>query len=152
PRKTRLSFLSVHESSGSWSKLRTSGSVSGERLGFRGKGMLIDPISSAGRTAQPEIREDAALRGRRKFGDACLASGQRAVRAANPNFLMTGPDGVAACQILLLPGFELNELAALTEAFDRANRVLRQGRFGWQLASLDGAPIRSANGLPVAVA
>src|SRR5919109_1080314 len=62
-----------------------------------------------------------------------------------------GPDGIVACQILLLPGFELNELSALTEAFDCANRVLCEAQFDWHLASLDGAPVRSASGLTVSV-
>jgi transcriptional regulator GlxA family with amidase domain len=71
---------------------------------------------------------------------------------ANPHFLAHGQDGVIACQILLLPGFELNELSALSEAFDCANRVLSETQFDWHLASLDGGPVASAGGLPVAVA
>ncbi len=114
--------------------------------------MLIDPISTAGCTGEPKARGRASLRGRRKFGDACLASGQGPTRAASPKFLLPGPNGIIACQILLLPGFELNELAALSEAFDRANRVLRETRFDWHLASLDGAPVRSANGSSIPVA
>jgi transcriptional regulator GlxA family with amidase domain len=111
--------------------------------------MLIDPISEAGWVT---ARGDGVARGRRKFGDACLANGQRPTRTAGASFLAASPDGTIACQILLLPGFELNELSALSEAFDRANRVLRQRRFDWQLASLDGTPVRSADGLAVAVA
>jgi transcriptional regulator GlxA family with amidase domain len=114
--------------------------------------MLVDPTSNAGRTVEPEARGGAAIGGRRKFGDACLASGPAPGRAANPHFLLRGPDGVIACQILLLPGFELNELSALTEAFDCANRVLCERLFDWHLASLDGGPVRSAAGLSVAVA
>jgi AraC family transcriptional regulator, glycine betaine-responsive activator len=90
--------------------------------------------------------------GRRKFGDACLAGEQTASRAATPHFLSHGPDGIVTCQILLLPGFELNELSALTEVFDGANRVLCETQFNWHLASLDGAPVGAAGGLPVAVA
>jgi transcriptional regulator GlxA family with amidase domain len=114
--------------------------------------MLVDPTSNAGRTVEPEARGGAAVGGRRKFGDACLANGQAAGRGANPHFLLHGPDGIIACQILLLPGFELNELSALTEAFDCANRVLCERLFDWHLASLDGGPVRSAAGLSIAVA
>jgi len=114
--------------------------------------MFVDPISNAGRTVEPEARGRAGIGGRRKFGDACLASGQAASRAANPKFLSHGSDGIVACQILLLPGFELNELSALSEAFSGVNRVLCETRFDWHLASLDGGPVRSAGGLSVAVA
>ncbi len=72
--------------------------------------------------------------------------------AAAPHFLSHGADGIVTCQILLLPGFELNELSALTEVFDCANRALCETQFDWHLASLDGAPVCSAGGLPVAVA
>src|SRR5262245_48818877 len=109
--------------------------------------MLIDPMSDAGRAK----RGDAIACGRRKFGDACLANRSAPARPANQSFLMPDAAGTIACQILLLPGFELNELAALTEIFDRANHVLRQRRFDWHVASLDGAPVRSAGGLPVPV-
>jgi transcriptional regulator GlxA family with amidase domain len=114
--------------------------------------MLVETNSSAGRTVDPEARGSSVVGGRRKFGDACLANGQPAVGAANPQFLVPGPDGIVACQILLLPGFELNELSALSEVFDCANRVLCETRFDWHLASLDGNPVKSADGLPIAVA
>ncbi|MEZ5832310.1 MAG: helix-turn-helix domain-containing protein [Dongiaceae bacterium] len=121
-----------------------AGSVGAER-------MLIDPGSSVSRTVEAEARAGAAVRGRRKFGDACLASGQAVSRAPSPHFLIPGPDGSIACQILLLPGFELSELSALSEAFDCANRMLSETQFDWHLASLDGAPVRAAGGLSVAV-
>ena len=114
--------------------------------------MLVDPISNASRMVEPETRGGAPVGGRRKFGDACLAAGQEAPRAANPNFLRHGPDGIISCQILLLPGFELNELSALSEAFDCANRVLCETHFDWHLASLDGGPVKSGAGLSIAVA
>jgi AraC family transcriptional regulator, glycine betaine-responsive activator len=113
--------------------------------------MLVDPISNAGRTVEPEAR-GGAVGGRRKFGDACLANGQAMSGTADPHFLMNGADGIIACQILLLPGFELNELSALAEAFDCANRMLCERLFDWHLASLDGGPVRSAGGLSIAVA
>jgi AraC family transcriptional regulator, glycine betaine-responsive activator len=120
-----------------------------------GLGML-DPMSNAGRTVEPEARTGTrgspGFGGRRKFGDACLAGERSAGRASNHHFLTHGPDGSLACQILLLPGFELNELSALTEVFDCANRELCETQFDWHLASLDGAPVLSAGGLPVAVA
>jgi len=115
---------------------------------------MLDAMSNAGRTVEPEPRGttngSVNVGGRRKFGDACLAGEQ--TRAVTPHFLSHGPDSLITCQILLLPGFELNELAALTEVFDCANRVLCEIRFNWHLASLDGAPVCSAGGLPVAVA
>ena len=114
--------------------------------------MLVDPTSNAGRIVEPEARGSAPVGGRRKFGDSCLANGQPAARATEPHFLLHGPDGTIACQILLLPGFELNELSALTEAFECANRVLCERQFDWHLASLDGGPVQSAGGLPIAVA
>lgn len=113
---------------------------------------MLDATSNAGRTVEPEARGGGSgIGGRRKFGDACLA-GEQAGGRANPRFLTHGADGIVACQILLLPGFELNELSALTEVFDCANRVLCETQFDWHLASLDGAPVRSADGLTVAVA
>jgi transcriptional regulator GlxA family with amidase domain len=112
---------------------------------------MLDATSNAGRTVEPEARASSSVGGRRKFGDACLASEQIGGRAT-PHFLAHAPDGTIACQILLLPGFELNELSALTETFDCANRVLCKTRFDWHLASLDGAPVRSACGLTIAVA
>lgn len=96
----------------------------------------------------------AAAGGRRRFGDACLASGDGASQscARQPqSFLQAGADGMIRCQIVLLPGFELNELAALTETFEAVNRLLRQPRFAWRLASLDGKPATAAGGLSVAV-
>src|SRR5688500_6315675 len=115
---------------------------------------MLDAMSNAGRTVEPEPRGttngSVNVGGRRKFGDACLAGEQ--TRAVTPHFLSHGPDSLITCQILLLPGFELNELAALTEVFDCANRVLCEIRFNWHLASLDGAPVCSAAGLSVAVA
>ena len=81
-----------------------------------GLGML-DAMSNAGRTVEPEPRGttngSVNVGGRRTFGDACLAGEQ--ARAAPPHFLSPGPDGIVRCQILLLPGFELNEWSALTE-------------------------------------
>ncbi len=50
-----------------------------------------------------------AIAGRRRFGDAC-GTGRKSERA----FLHLDHDRRTVCQILLLPGFELNELAALT--------------------------------------
>jgi transcriptional regulator GlxA family with amidase domain len=111
---------------------------------------MLDPISTVGRTAEAEARAGPSRGGRRRFGDACQA--QPAARTANPHFLTPGSDGVFGCQILLLPGFELNELSALTEAFERANRVLCKRLFDWHLASLDGAPVRAAGGLAIPVA
>ncbi|WP_119302107.1 GlxA family transcriptional regulator [Dongia deserti] len=113
---------------------------------------MLDPISNAERTGEPELRGGTPAGGRRKFGDACLADSQALRRAANPQFLRHGPDGIIACQILLLPGFELNELSALTEAFECANRMLCERLFDWHLASLDGEPVRSAGGLAISVA
>ena len=107
---------------------------------------MLDAMSNAGRTVEPELRGSINIGGRRKFGDACLAGDQS---RANPHFLCHGPDGIVACQILLLPGFELNELSALTEVFDYANRVLCETQFNWHL---DGAPVCAAGGLTVAVA
>ena len=103
---------------------------------------MLDAMSNAGRTVEPEPRSgtSSSTRGRRTFGDACLGSERTDGRAANPHFLAHGPDGIITCQILLLPGFELNELSALTETFDCANRVLCETQFDWHLASLDGAP------------
>jgi transcriptional regulator GlxA family with amidase domain len=117
---------------------------------------MLDPTSNAGRTVEPEARGGTTARsslgGRRKFGDACLAHDQATSTTPSHRFLAHGPDGIISCQILLLPGFELNELSALSEAFDCANRVLCERQFDWHLASLDGGPVRSAGGLPVAVA
>jgi AraC family transcriptional regulator, glycine betaine-responsive activator len=114
---------------------------------------MLDPTPNASRTIDADARSASRgtfKGGRRKFGDACLDNKQ-ASRASNPHFLVRGPDGTIACQILLLPGFELNELSALTETLESANRVLCERLFDWHLASLDGAPVRSAGGLPVAV-
>ena len=115
---------------------------------------MLDAMSNAGRTVEPEPRGTTNggvnVGGRRTFGDACLTGEQ--ARTATPHFLSHGADGVVTCQILLLPGFEFNELSALTEVFDCANRVLCETQFSWHLASLDGAPVCSAGGLPVAVA
>ena len=86
---------------------------------------MLDAMSNAGRMVEPEPRGatngSVNAGGRRKFGDACLAGEQ--ARAATPHFLSHGADGIVTCQILLLPGFELNELSALTEVFE-----LRQPR------------------------
>jgi transcriptional regulator GlxA family with amidase domain len=111
---------------------------------------MLEAMSNAGRTLEAEARGSAKAGGRRKFGDACSAPASG--RGSGPQFLAPGPDGIVRCRILLLPGFELNELSALTEAFDCANRVLCEALFDWHLASLDGSPVRSAGGLSVAVA
>lgn len=113
--------------------------------------MRVDPMSNASRTAEPASRGSVPAAGRRRFGDACLAGAQPATRTASAQFLMPGPDGLVSSQILLLPGFELNELSAITEPFDAANRLLSHKRFTWHLASLDGAPVRSAAGLSISV-
>jgi transcriptional regulator GlxA family with amidase domain len=114
--------------------------------------MRVDPISNADRPAGPGARGAVAAAGRRKFGDACVAGAQATASAAGPHFLLPGPDGIVACQILLLPGFELNELSALSEAFAAANRLLGRIRFDWHLASLDGGPVCSAAGISVPAA
>jgi len=131
--------------------MASTGASPGDRPVLGALGMFVDPISNAARTVEPEARGRAGAGGRRKFGDACLANGQATSRAPNPQFLAHGADGIVACQILLLPGFELNELSALSEAFNCANRVLCENHFDWHLASLDGAPVQSAGGLSVAV-
>lgn len=118
--------------------------------------MFTDPATA-------RLRDDAAAtpgagtRGRRRFGDACLAGAApsasgKAPQAAFQPFLRPGPDGVVRCQILLLPGFELNELAALTECFAAVNRLTRRGHFAWRLASLDGRPVTAAGGISIAAA
>jgi len=86
-----------------------------------------------------------AIAGRRRFGDAC-GTGRKSERA----FLHLDHDRRTVCQILLLPGFELNELAALTESFATANRLLREPRFAWRLGSPDGAPVVAAGGIRIA--
>jgi transcriptional regulator GlxA family with amidase domain len=111
---------------------------------------MLDLISNADRMPELEAR-GTPPRGRRKFGDACLDASQIAPRALNPHFLRREADGRIACQILLLPGFELNELSALTEAFECANRVLRDRLFGWHLASLDGRPVHCAGGFALSI-
>jgi transcriptional regulator GlxA family with amidase domain len=117
--------------------------------------MLTDPATACLRDGAAEPPGPVA-RGRRRFGDACLANGngpaRPPVRPAPQSFLRPGPDGVIRCQILLLPGFELNELAALAETFATVNRLLHQPCFVWRLASLDGGPVASAGGLGIAVA
>ena len=110
---------------------------------------MLDPMN-ADRTVDREECGRTPAGGRRRFGDACLAGGQAAVHS--PHFLRPGPDGIIGCQILLLAGFELNELSALTEAFDCANRVLCDRLFDWHLASLDGEPVRAAGGFAISVA
>src|SRR5688572_186163 len=114
--------------------------------------MFTDP-AACGRQGATE--PPAAARGRRRFGDACLAHGDSGPRAqprpSSQAFLRPAADGVIHCQILLLPGFELNELAALVETFAAVNRLLRQPRFAWRLASLDGGPVTAAGGLSIAV-
>jgi transcriptional regulator GlxA family with amidase domain len=106
--------------------------------------MFNDPtIRAALETPMPTA--GSAGRGRRRFGEACGA------RKSEQSFLRLDHDRRTVCQILLLPGFELNELAALTEAFATANRLLREPRFSWRLASLDGAPVRAAGEFAVAV-
>jgi transcriptional regulator GlxA family with amidase domain len=114
--------------------------------------MLVDPMSNASRMAGPASRGGVPVAGRRKFGDACLGGAKPAARTAGAQFLTPGSDGLVSSQILLLPGFELNELSALAEPFDAANRLLGQNRFAWHLASLDGAPVCSAAGLSISVA
>lgn len=133
-----------------------TGRYAGGTAGLGAQGML-DPTSNADRTVAPPARGSAQAGsaqagGRRRFGDACLASKQAIARPSDPHFLRLGPDGIFACQILLLPGFELNELSALTDAFDCANRALGERLFDWHLASLDGGPVRSAGGLTLSVA
>jgi transcriptional regulator GlxA family with amidase domain len=122
--------------------------------------MFTDPATG--------LREDAdpvrAPGGRRRFGEACGTRGRAeslprgchsAPGVANSGaqtFLRPGAGGTLDCQILLLPGFELNELAALTDSFAAANRLLHEERFAWRLATLDGGPAAAAGGLQVAVA
>lgn len=110
--------------------------------------MFTDPATAA--------NGEGAARGRRRFGDACLDTGASPPRRAASDrleaFLRPDAAGLIACQILLLPGFELNELAALTESFAAANRLLAEVRFAWRLASLDGGPAEAAGGIEIAVA
>lgn len=118
-------------------------------------GMFTDPATAWVRDGAGDA-PGATARGRRRFGDACQATEARAKGAAAkpvaPSFLRPGADELIRCQILLLPGFELNELTALAETFSTVNRLLRETRFAWRLASLDGAPVTAAGGLRIAVA
>jgi transcriptional regulator GlxA family with amidase domain len=111
---------------------------------------MLDATSNADRTPDPEAR-GALARRRRKFGDACFDASHAAPRTPNPHFLRREADGRIACQILLLPGFELNELSALTDAFECANRVPHERLFDWHLASLDGKPVRGAGGFAISI-
>ncbi len=103
--------------------------------------MFTDPT---GRVT-PESGAAGAGGGRRRFGEAC------GTRKSEQSFLRLDHERRTKCQILLLPGFELNELAALTESFATANRLLREPRFAWRLASLDGAPVQAAGGFTISV-
>lgn len=116
--------------------------------------MFTDPATACSGDGAAEAA--TSVRGRRRFGDACQAGSPRAAAPATRNggqsFLRPGPDGRIQCQILLLPGFELNELTALAETFATVNRLLREERFVWRLASLDGQPVAAAGALNVSVA
>lgn len=117
--------------------------------------MFSDPATACLRDGTADVPTHAT-QGRRSFGDACLANGDGVSRPATKpairSFLRPGPDGLIRCQILLLPGFELSELSMLVETFATVNRLLREIRFAWRLASLDGAPVAAAGGLPIGVA
>ncbi len=114
--------------------------------------MFTDPATTALADGR-ESTAGAAMRGRRRFGEACqagTAAGRPAQRTQAQAFLRPGPAGIIDCQILLLPGFELNELAALVDSFEAANRLLGETRFAWRLATPDGAPAIAAGGLSIA--
>lgn len=111
---------------------------------------MLDPRSRADRKIWPPTGRCVSVGGRRRFGDACLA-GRPAIRPPGQAFLAADAGGIVACQILLLPGFELGELAALTDVFECANRAGGRALFDWRLASLDGGPVRSAAGLAIGV-
>ncbi|HWA50301.1 MAG TPA: helix-turn-helix domain-containing protein [Dongiaceae bacterium] len=116
--------------------------------------MFTDPATACSRDGAGEAANSVA-RGRRRFGDACQANSSRAAtpatRHASQSFLRPDPDGRIRCQILLLAGFELNELTALAETFATVNRLLREERFVWRLASLDGQPVAAAGGHLISV-
>lgn len=105
--------------------------------------MFTDPTANVSESGSMATGSGAS--GRRRFGDACGA------RKSEQSFLRLDHERRTICQILLLPGFELNELAALTESFATANRLLREPRFAWRLASLDGGPVQAAGGFTVSV-
>ena len=122
-------------------------------VGFLGgRRMFTDPAKAASVDGR-EPTSGVAMRGRRRFGEACQVgstSGQPAQRPQSQAFLRPGPGGTIDCQILLLPGFELNELAALVDGFEAANRLLGELRFSWRLGTPDGAPAIAAGGLTIA--
>lgn len=105
--------------------------------------MFTDPTANVSESGSMATGSGAS--GRRRFGDACGA------RKSEQSFLRLDHERRTICQILLLPGFEMNELAALTESFATANRLLREPRFAWRLASLDGGPVQAAGGFTVSV-
>lgn len=105
--------------------------------------MFTDPTANVSESGS--MATGSAAGGRRRFGDACGA------RKSEQSFLRLDHERRTICQVLLLPGFELNELAALTESFATANRLLREPRFAWRLASLDGGPVQAAGGFTVSV-
>jgi transcriptional regulator GlxA family with amidase domain len=114
--------------------------------------MFTDPANAGLRDGGPQSPIPAAPRGRRRFGEACLAKSPAGARPGlDQSFLRPGANGSIDCQILLLPGFEMNELAALADSFAAVNRLRREARFAWLLASLDGKPVKSAGGISIAV-
>lgn len=117
--------------------------------------MFTDPATADASSGGSPTLSKTPTNGRRRFGEACLAGdrGQRQTAAATSGgFLRPDANGRIDCQILLLPDFELNELSALVDIFAAANRLMRDSPFTWRLASLDGAPVRSAGGAVIAVA
>ncbi len=71
---------------------------------------------------------------------------------ANPLLRRNLASGRIDIALVLLPGFPLYDLSALCDCFATANHRAGRDIFAWRLLSLDGQPVASSLGAPIAPA
>ncbi|MDY0885498.1 GlxA family transcriptional regulator [Dongia soli] len=92
--------------------------------------------------------------GKRRIAQARLNEmrNSMAARPAEAPLYVDTLSGEIALDILLLPGFDLGDLSAITDTFGLANQAEQSVRFMWRIGAMEAGRVVSSLGVPIATA
>lgn len=63
--------------------------------------------------------------------------------------MLFSPSDAVEIELLILPGSNLNQIAAVLDPMRAANRALGSAAFGWNISTPDGAAVMTTTGIPI---